>query len=494
MKFKYLLIGVFSLFTILACKKTEPIIPTISPSNPGTRAELTKDSIYLYAQQVYLWNTGMPTYANFNPRQYATNDDVLEAIINLKTPGKPIDKYSFIDGGTTAAAIGGGVSGDYGFSVVFTATDDLRVKFVYPNSPAAQAGIGRGDRIIAFDGQNNIVASSQTVIDVLNKGLFGNSTSITLTVKKLDGSTKDATIIRKTYNISPILFNKVFTVGSKKVGYIVYNSFTANSVQALDAVFANFASENITEVIVDLRYNGGGSVSTATELTNLIAPSTQNGKVMFTTYFNSTMQSGQATILQNQKFRAKGNDGVERIYSMYDYSYAPTVAAGNQEIFAKRGAANKITRAYFLVTGSTASASELVINNLKAVMDVKVIGRTTYGKPVGFFAITIDKIDLYVPQFQTKNNLNYGDYFDGFVPDISLADDLTKDFGDVNERYLAYALNYVEKGTFTLSSLQSRMLSSLTPMPLDKENNLSKAFDEHEFKGMIEDRPRFRFK
>ncbi|RZK15528.1 MAG: hypothetical protein EOO86_16565, partial [Pedobacter sp.] len=170
----------------------------------------------------------------------------------------------------------------------------------------------------------------------------------------------------------------------------------------------------------------------------------------------------------------------------FDYSYKPTPAAGNQEVFAKRGSLNGLTRVYFLVAGGTASASELLINNLKPVMDVKLIGRKTYGKPVGFFSLRIDKKDLYIPQFQTKNQANFGDYFDGMAVDKDVADDLTKDFGDASEKLLAQALNYSATGTFT-SYLKDNSLSSTsgTSRALIDSNNEQL---DHEFKGMIETR------
>lgn len=497
MKHKILLFSALGIVLFgAACKKT--VSPDPIPKAPvaTTREELTKDSIYLYAQETYFWNANMPNRATFNPLQYATNQDVLNAIKQLPSPGKPNDKYSYLDDGSTATVLSGTTApaGDYGFSVFFNSVSDLRIKYVYKGSPAYQAGLKRGDRVLSFNGRTDINGSSQAFIDVLNNALFGNSTSIPMRIQKANNAVVDVVINRGQYSIDPVMFSNVYTVGTKKVGYIVFSSFTSNSVARLDQVFADFAAKDITEIVVDLRYNGGGSVNTAVEFTNLIAPPSENGNLMFTTYFNATMQSGAATILQNQKFWGTGNDGIRRIYSMYDYSYAPTKVAGNLEEFSKRGAANKISRAYFLITGSTASASELLINNLRPVMDVKLIGRTTYGKPVGFFAITIDKLDMYIPQFQTKNKVNFGDYFSGFRPDVDIADDVTRDFGDVSERLLAYALNYAEKGTFTMSTGRLNLMSSTTPLPKSIEAELSSELTKSEFKGMVDDRPRFKLK
>ncbi|GGI23485.1 S41 family peptidase [Pedobacter mendelii] len=469
-----------------SCKKSS-VAPdggtTTTPGTPGTRTELTKDSIYLYAQQTYFWNIGMPSYSTFNPRQYSSNEAVLAAIKALPSTGGK-DKYSFIDDGAVATQLGG-VSGDFGFSIFFNSTNDLRIKYVYDASPASAQGLKRGYQITKVNGSTNINTSDASINAIVD-AIFGTAATVSLTVVMPNGISKDVVVTRGSYNINPILYTNTYTVGTKKVGYIVFNSFTTNSTTLLDAAFTKFAADGVNELVVDLRYNGGGSVATSEAFTNLVAPVAQNGKVMYTTYWTQTMQDEKATILQNQKFYAKGNDGVTRLYSYFDYSYKPTAAAGNQEVFAKRGTLNNLSRVYFLVTSGTASASELLINNLKPVMDVKLIGKKTFGKPVGFFSIHIDKSDLYIPQFQTKNQLNQGEYFDGITVDKDITDDVTKEFGDPTERLLAQALNYSATGAFT-SYLKDNTLSSTSPLSKTQVEDLTGKMD-HEFKGMIETR------
>jgi C-terminal processing protease CtpA/Prc len=156
------------------------------------------------------------------------------------------------------------------------------------------------------------------------------------------------------------------------------------------------------------------------------------------------------------------------------------------------GSAN-ISKVYFLVLSGTASASELLINNLKPVMDVKLIGQPTYGKPVGFFAIAIDKLDLYIPQFETKNSLNVGGYYNGMTPDFTVPDDVTKDFGDRTEALLAAALNYSEKGTFAIGK-PGTTISSIRAMSVTEAEELTNELDKNKFKGMIEDKLKFKRK
>ncbi|MCZ4244324.1 S41 family peptidase [Pedobacter punctiformis] len=485
----YLCVLVVVLGFTASCKKnnSQPGPEESTPAAPETnnlqtpttdRNLLTKDSIFLYAKQTYFWNVGMPSYDDFNPRRYASNESVVAAIRALKSNGGK-DKYSFIDDGSVAGQLSG-VSGDYGFSANFDSNDILRIRYVYLGSPADKQGVKRGYRITKVNGSPN-VARVNSNIDFLNNAIFGSNPSVSLTLVPPSGGTAfDVTITRETYAINPILFSKTYTAGSKKVGYIVFNSFTTNALPRLDEAFKTFAADGITELVVDLRYNGGGSVATADAFTNLIAPPSQNGKVMYTTYWTQTMQDGKATILENQKFYYQGI-----LYSMFDNSYKPTQAAGNQEVFKKRGTLNNLTRVYFLVTNYTASASELLINNLKPVMDVKLIGSTTYGKPVGFFSIRIDKNDLYIPQFQTKNSVNFGEYFSGMTVDREITDNIAVDFGDPAENLLSQALHYSTFGNFSYVQSNNK-ISSTSGISSGKSAGLE--LTDHEFKGMVETR------
>jgi hypothetical protein len=292
---------------------------------------------------------------------------------------------------------------------------------------------------------------------------------------------------------------KILNVGSKKIGYIVYNSFTINSRDALTTEIGKFQAAGVSELVIDLRYNGGGSVATSDTFTNLIAPAAFNGQVMYTTFWTKTMQDGMASILVNQPLLDSqgklqtftgGKNGKFATYA--DIDYRPTIAAGNVENFVKVGSA-EFKKIYFLVLSGTASASELIINSMKGVMpnDVKVIGQRTYGKPVGFFAIKIDKIELYVPQFETKNQKNEGGYFNGLPVDFTVSDDVTKDFGDPTERLLAAALSFSEKGTFSVNNIPSK-IASVSAMSSFEEQRLNQVFDKDEFKGMIDDKLKFR--
>jgi carboxyl-terminal processing protease len=508
-KFFTIILGILLFAT--ACKKdpkisstTTPVVPIVIP----TRAQLTMDSIYLYAKDTYYWNDQMPTYDGFKPRTYSNNQSVLDAIRALPGTGKPFwttntdpvprEKYSFLDDGSLSTSLGG-VSGDFGFSVFYNSAEDLRIKFVSPNSPASATDLKRGYQITILNGRSGADLSSAVPsnISFVSNAVFGSGSTVSLTVKKPDGSTQNLTIARASYANNPIFSTKMFNVGSKKVGYIVYNSFTTNSSDALTNAISKIQTDGATELIVDLRYNGGGSVATAEVLTNLLAPASANGQVMYTTFWTKTMQDGLAKILANQPLWDRNGklqvwtSGVNGKWATYaDLDYRPTAGAGNLENFNKIGSA-EFKKIYFLVLSGSASASELVINNLKGVMgdNIKLIGRKTNGKPVGFFALKIDNLDLYIPQFETKNQKNEGGYYAGLTVDKDLPDDVTKDFGDPNESLLAAALSYSDKGVFSISS-KGNTLSSLSPISVTQEKILNEALAEkNKFDGMIYDKP-----
>ncbi|QIL40797.1 hypothetical protein G7074_16930 [Pedobacter sp. HDW13] len=518
---RLLIIGFLSLMVVTACKKSsivpdEPVTPTtVTPA--GTREELTKDSIFLYSKELYYWNTSLPTYEVFNPRSFGSNEAELYALTqysNDPTTGKPYEyvsssaepKYSFFD--YTAATSGktgalkadvNGSANDYGFSINYSTTDDLRVKYVYPNSPAAQQGLTRGCRITSVNGRTSLSYSTANVSFLYN-AILGTNASVSLVFTDLNNNTKSVVVSSASYTVNPILYTHVYTVGTKKVGYIVFNSFTNNATAGLNSAFANFATQGVSELVVDLRYNGGGYVSTATQIINLAAPIAQNGSIMFTSYYNSYLQNittaqRKASILAHQPLLDDAGKlqtfttGVNGKYATYaDLNYSST-SADNIERFAKSGNL-ALSRIYFIVTGATASASELTINSLKPVMDVKLIGKTTYGKPVGFFPIRIDKLDMYIPEFETKNQAGAGGYYSGLTVDKDAYEDYKKDWGNETETYLYYALAYANTGAFPLTAPKTASLKTSTlPLSSSLSTEEIKSVDAHldpnGFKGMI---------
>jgi carboxyl-terminal processing protease len=496
-----------------SCRSNKPTPPDNKQTNtkqtPTTdRRELTNDSLFLYAKEVYFWNDKLPTYDQYEPRKYRSELDLLdnynENLYNIvKSSGSPDfdaraedTKYSYIfdqsDKNPTASVAARksavdleGHGNDIGIRFGYYGSNSnfkILVTAVYENSPADHAGFVRGDEITSINGVSyGTNFSSQ--IDKIIAAVDGET--VTLAGTRSTGSF-NTTLNKTLYTSNPIYKSTVLNAGTKKIGFLAYSRFSDmdNSMNALNAAFDDFASKGVTDLIIDLRYNGGGYINTAIHLTNLIAPTGTSG-VMFAEHYNATMRNKQATILKNQP-NVNANGRITGTYFDEDYS-----VAANTVNFAKTGPLGTVKNVVFIVTSSTASASELVINNLKPYMNVKLVGETTYGKPVGFFPITIEnKYDVYYAMFETKNSKGQGGYFNGMSVDAEadeLAnDDKMYDWGNINDPSTSKALNILAPGVTVSSKAKSASVkpgasgSSLRKLGGNKTNP--------EFIGMIEDR------
>lgn len=535
-RFRFCVLFVLGIVAV-SCKKDKPLTTT-APTNPGgdgtsTRTQLTLDSIYLYAQQIYYWNDAIPAYSVFNPRAFTSGatpkinyNAELFALSQLKinpATGKPYElraagvaKYSRIEDRTEAnpnasASINSsadvdtdGNGNDVGIRPVSYLTSNslsgpylLFVTAVYQNSPAEAAGVKRGWVITKINGVAvgaNYNNERQNVIDALA------TSSVDIEgVNYLDRAPFKLTLIKKSYKSSPVYASKVFSKSGKKIGYLSYARFSALTGSSgvsdsnLDPVFADFSTQGVTDLIVDLRYNGGGYVSTAEYLANLIGSSSLAGKKMYTEIFNNTMQTGKATILANQPLlnaagKVQFQNGQMITYANIDYSLS---AAGNNAVFSKKGSLNGVNNIVFIVSGNTASASELLINSLKPYMNVKLVGDTTYGKPVGFFPVTIEnRYDVYMPLFETRNANNEGGYYTGMIPNVlSEFDDPAYLFGDERDNYLSLALNVLAPAAVTLTKSDVMSVGGRSVNVKGFQGTQLRPVNPHsEFNGMIEKR------
>ncbi|RYE28880.1 MAG: hypothetical protein EOP42_15720 [Sphingobacteriaceae bacterium] len=506
-KYKFYLAALlFSGIYFTACKKNQPLSPASNPDavpTTGTALDKLKDSVYLFTQEDNLWYDALPGYGTFKPRSFTGKTD-LEALqkevdalsqykINPAT-SKPYEyeaaypgeaKYSFIDQGQTATSLGG-TKGDYGFSPTYNTVSDLRVMYVYPGSPADKAGIMRGYQITAVAGVSSLTltGTSDANYTALVNALF-NSTTITMTLQRPNNTTFTTTLNTASYTVNPVLKSKVIDLGNgKKMGYIVFNTFTdlnKNAKAYLDAAFTSFTAQGVSELVVDLRYNGGGSVETAEYLSNLIVPTAKTNTLMYTTYFNDKLQNDKYPLFAKKL-------GID--ITKYPGEFKP---ANWTEKFAKVGTLN-INRVFFIVTGSTASASELTINNLIPEMNVQLIGTTSYGKPVGFYGIQIGAYQYYTPEFETKNSAGLGGYYAGMTPGsttypgVQANDDVTHDFGDTSEGLLSRAINFSVKGTYSLPASEVKVLNASktgTALTEDQLNKVSRDFSRNEVNQMI---------
>lgn len=492
-------IAVFGLLMVAAapaCKKSSGGEPGPVDPPAGSRIQLSLDSLYLYAKETYLWYEALPDYNTFNPRSFEGPDEfaslqselfkISQYKINTETgqpyefTGKSSAKYSFVEKGNAARGIKGvvdleGKGNDLGLSVYLLQNGRVFVRLVERGSPADKAGITRSCEITKVNGT---AASGNTINAALN------SSSATITFIKPGNAEQTVQLVKAEYVNDPVYNWKVITNGSNITGYINLTRFSNIDVAkpSLQQAFNEFATKNVNNLVVDLRFNGGGYVSTFEYLANLIAPASLTGQVMYKEIFNKLLQEGKAPILKsiplldgNQKPKLDGN-GNPMTYANVDFT--PT---RNTFKFKKEGSLGTIKKVVFIVSGSSASASELTINSLRPHMSITLIGDTTYGKPVGFFGIGIDKFTVYMSQFTTVNSRDEGNYYAGLKPDHPAnVDDYLHDFGDPQEICLGKALAYINTGVVNPDPLKNfRVSDGSQPV---------QAIGGETFNGMVEDR------
>jgi carboxyl-terminal processing protease len=462
------------LFLFNSCKKDE-VTPVL------TQEQKWSSELFTAMQSIYLWNDALP--ATLDPSKYATTEKALEYLTGLKinpTTGNAIDHYSFLDkiGSLSGEITQGTASGDYGFMVTagYNASEQLSffVNYVYKNSPAGMAGVVRSQEIVSINGntavhpevdsQNHLVPTSAGYTNMVN-ALF-NSTSASFGFKKSDGTILTTSLQVGDYSINSVLCDSVFTVGSKKVGYMVFNQFLGASSQTeLANTINKFQDQGVKYLIVDLRYNGGGSVETCEKFSSLLAPLSANGKIMYA--YN--MNTATTQYFSGQRFN-------------FTIKFTKTNTFEPIEL-------------YFIVSDNTASASELLINTLRPYYTGKLflIGSTTYGKPCGFWdtpigytenqTTTKEGYDLYAVSFETVNANNEGGYYAGMTPGsskypgVAAYDSYYLDWGNVNDLCVAQAMNHITGGAFKVpSTLQKAKQVLVTPsVSIDRQ-----------FKGMID--------
>lgn len=370
---------------------------------------------------LYLWSESIP---DIDPTAFRSPEAYLAAIRY-----QPLDShYSYIEGRAASEAfysdsqfIG------FGFSSSLESAA-IRVSQVFPGSPAEEAGLLRGDRITSVEGRSvaDLIATGAV------SGVFGPSTEgVAREIAFVrGGALQSARLVKRAVTIPTVSHTRVFQAGSRTVGYIFFRNFVEPSFAALDEAFTSLQAQGANELILDLRYNGGGMVTVAQYLAGLIGGTRTAGQLLGTYAHNTRNAFRDTDIRMDTHPNALGLD-----------------------------------RLVVIATGSSASASELVVNGLRPFIPVAIIGDRTYGKPVGQYAIPFcDKV-LAPVSFSIRNANGEGDYYDGLPPTCAAADDLEHQLGDARESSLAEALFYLSTGSCTNPPTVSALRRRVRPRP-----------------------------
>jgi C-terminal processing protease CtpA/Prc len=357
---------------------------------------------------------------------YATAQDLLDA---LTATARSQNKDRFFSYLTTPAAdssflLEGQFIG-FGFRTRIDGGTRLLVPDVYEGSPAAQGGLGRGSEITHVDSGSGFVPVATILQTDPNLELaFGPATEGVqrgLRFIRADGQQLQAVITKAIVTIPPVPANGTAVLSLPNspnvgVGYLNLRTFISTAETPLRNAFQQFLNQGIQYFVFDLRYNGGGLVSTADLVGDLFGGGL-DGEIFEQMRFNASRAS---------------NNTVHRFDELAQ-SVTPV-------------------RIAFITTGGSASASELVVNSMKPWVEVAIVGSDTYGKPVGQSAFDLAGCDLRLRlvTFKITNALNEGDYFDGLAPTLPFAcaasDDLTRNPWDSAEASTAAALSWLETG------------------------------------------------
>lgn len=404
--------------------------PTTSPapSSPTPTATCSvrarQDWAAAQLREWYLFPETLP--ATLDPAGYATVSDYVDAL-TATARAQRRDRYftyvtsiaeenAYYSSGQTA---GFGVRLEYG-------TTSLTVLEGFENGPALAAGIDRGTVITGVGPAGGTVRTiadlyssggTQAIVDALGPSTAG--TTRVLAIRGTDGSTRNVTVTKADFElpaVSPRYGVRVIEQDGKRIGYINLRTFIDTAEQPLRDAFARFRAEGVTEIVFDLRYNGGGLVRVAELIGDLMGRNRFASDVFSYTTFRPEKASNNST----------------RFFQAREQSIAPT-------------------RVSFIGRGGTASASELVINAFIPYLgqDLALVGTNTYGKPVGQIALDRAACDdrLRVVAFATQNRDRQGDYYDGLATKVpnscAAADDATFPLGDPREASIARSIDFI---------------------------------------------------
>ncbi len=398
-------------------------------------------NLWEYLNEWYLWYDDLP---NIQPLNYSSSDELMRAMRKL-----PEDRFSHVISGTEFGNFITGSYYGYGFrwnensisnhmvmEAVYKGAFSSNTN-TYSGTPAYDIGLRRGDIILGIT-SNNIVYDAADVVSIMSgedplgrtvEDLLGPNEQgyeIFIEWESLDGEYESGTMARSTVIANGVHEAASLEHSSKTIGYLSYQSFGSHTQNELYSALEWLGTQNIEELVVDLRYNPGGSVSLSRDLGSYIHQPNETGETFSALKYNDNSDRTPISEFQDKA---------------YLFNNVPD--------------AFNLDRVFVLTSVETCSASEMLINSLTPYMDVVVIGDSTCGKPIGFSLISycseqgpdIEEV-YFAVNFRAENAQGFYDYFDGLEPTTNcyVEEESKADWGSTQDPLMAEVISYLDVG------------------------------------------------
>lgn len=426
-----------------------------------------------WTNDLYLWYSEVP---DTSPSGFST-ENYFKTLKTMATTasGRDKDQFHFIYPTDVWEDLSeSGIEVGYGLQWIILSGAPPRevvVAFVEPNTPASNLNVVRGAEVVTADGVDVVNAGSDSAVDQLNAAFFPAEAGEqhTFTIREISGATRTITLNSIAVTHQPVLVSRTIDQSGVPVGYLLFNDHIATAESQLIGAVTSLRNANVQDLILDLRYNGGGYLDIASELAYMIAGGARtSGQTFERLVFNDKYPNTNPITGQPLQPTAFHTTAVGLDPSTPEGTPLPTL---------------NLNRVYVITSSNTCSASESIINSLRGVgVAVYQIGSTTCGKPYGFYPQDNCGTTYFSIQFEGRNAQNFGNYPDGFTPanssDIgedlpgcSVADDFTRALGDPLERRLQAALSFRGSNNVVCPSP-----SGFSPVPgVSSKQSLSRA-------------------
>ena len=412
----------------------------------ATGSSSVKDFVWKAMNSVYLYNANVPdlvddrfiTDSDYNSflDGYSSPETLFESLVYDR---ENVDRFSIITNNyfeleQSLSGVAKRSGAEFNFYLVPGSTTEVFgiVRLILPNSNASQTSLTRGQVFNKVNGTTMTTSNYRSLFSsdtyTINLANYDDNNTDDISDDSISDTAEDITLIKSIYTENPVYKTEVFNLNNKKIGYLMYNGFVGEFDSELNNAFGTFKTENIDHLILDLRYNPGGSVRTATALGSMITGGFNN-QVFATLKYNEDLQNNN-----------------------YDYIFTDELTNGTSIN------SLNLDKVYVLTSGASASASEMIINSLKSYITVVQIGSTTVGKSqasqiiydssnfgrvnanpthtyalLPLIAITVNKNNTVVPS-------------SGLVPDIEFKEKAANYgiLGDPTEPLLEAALNEIQ--------------------------------------------------